>query len=557
MSLADPMPSRPLEPDILNPFTGSYASRRRRFFRMLVGPSLLIFCFLYGFFFALWGQFLAIFFAIPIALLLALSIWALPQLARAPTRSLVFLFYVFSFVLIVWPNYLAISLPGLPWITFVRLVNFPMVVIFLICISVSAEFRSTQAEILKAVPIIWKLLVAFSVIQLISIGLSKTIVSSAQKFLVAQTSWTAVFFISLYVFRKPGRVERWAAMFWITSLIIGAIGIQEHRKSAVPWAGHVPSFLKIEDPIIQKILLGAHRAMGSFDMYRVQSTFSTSLGLGEFVALVMPFVMYFFVAPYRPIVRLAAFLTMPFLMYIVVLSDSRLGSVGCLLTFVLYPLFLGILRWRRDKGGLLGPAITLAYPAIFAAGIGATLFIGKLRVKVWGGHAHDASNAARVAQYSEGIPMVLKHPLGFGIGRAAETLGYMNAGDELTIDTYYLMIAMDYGIIGFLVYYGILAFGVKYAGEYALKPRTGHKEFTFLIPLAIAQLNFFIIKSVFSNQENHPLIFIFLGATVALIYQMKMADKKIVALSMPSAQSTSQSGLPRRPRKPAHQPVRA
>ena len=58
---------------------------------------------------------------LPLAALGLLVIWTLPEVRWAPTRTLRWAFYASFIGLICWPNYLAISLPGLPWITVIRL----------------------------------------------------------------------------------------------------------------------------------------------------------------------------------------------------------------------------------------------------------------------------------------------------------------------------------------------------------------------------------------------------------------------------------------------------
>jgi hypothetical protein len=47
-------------------------------------------------------------------------------------------------------------------------------------------------------------------------------------------------------------------------------------------------------------------------------------------------------------------------------------------------------------------------------------------------------------------------------------------------------------------------------------------EFQWLGPLAIALFNFIVSKSVFSSEENHPLIFVLLGIVVALAYRAQV-----------------------------------
>jgi hypothetical protein len=57
--------------------------------------------------------------------------------------------------------------------------------------------------------------------------------------------------------------------------------------------------------------------------------------------------------------------------------------------------------------------------------------------------------------------------------------------------------------------------GIYYADRYGLKSVQLSKEYTMLIPLAIALFNFFVIKIVFSQQDNHAIVFMYLGMIVA------------------------------------------
>jgi O-antigen ligase len=144
--------------------------------------------------------------------------------------------------------------------------------------------------------------------------------------------------------------------------------------------------------------------------------------------------------------------------------------------------------------------------------------IVRLEVMVWGGGAQQNSTDARRFQYEAGLRLVAKNPIGHGIGEAAQTLGYIAPGaDMLTIDTYYLAVALEFGVVGFVVYYAMLVFGIWHAGRTAIMTRD--PELAFMGAACIAMVNFLISKSVFSQTENHPLMFIMLGLIVAAVYR--------------------------------------
>jgi hypothetical protein len=103
----------------------------------------------------------------------------------------------------------------------------------------------------------------------------------------------------------------------------------------------------------------------------------------------------------------------------------------------------------------------------------------------------------------------------------ASALGNYTPGGILTIDSYYLAVGLEYGILGFIVYYGMLLLAIRYGAKYSVNVHKYDREYAFLIPITIALTNFLIIKSVFSQQDNHPLIFMMLGMLVALIYRAR------------------------------------
>lgn len=495
------------------------------------GPGLMIqgglllafmfFCLVFGFFYALTTPFLIRQLAIPIVILALIAIWALPDMKSSPAGYLDWMTFAFLVVLFVWPNYLAIALPGMPWITLMRVIGIPLVIVLAISFSVSAEFRTRMREVLSATPMVFKLLVAFIAIMFVSIAFSENVDFSIQRFINSQLTWTAIFFASCYVFVRPGRVEKWAYFLWAIAALLCAIGVVEYRMNRPPWGAYVPSFLRVEDEMVARVLTGSVRS--ATGQYRVQSTFTTSLGLAEFLALTAPFVIHIAMVARRLWVKVAAAATLPLMFYTVIVTDSRLGAVGFLLSFMLYLLLWGGQRWRANPRSLLAPAIVLAYPVIFTLFITATFFVGRLRNMVWGSGDSAASTASRVTQYKTGIPMILEQPWGYGVGMGGSTLGFVNPAGTVTIDTYYLMVGLEYGVIGFFVYYGMVAVSCYQAGKYALNSPSG--EFSFFAPLAISLANFIVIKSVFSQQDNHPLIFMMLGIVTALVFRMMSPEK--------------------------------
>jgi hypothetical protein len=500
----------PTAPAVLPGYsTPGWLSRHRK----LVLTATFFVLFFYSAFFLLIGRFLIVPFTVPLAILALLIIWALPERDRIPDKALHWFFMAFMVATLFWPNYLALDLGPLPWITASRLFGVPMVLLLLICLSQSPDFRDIIKRSLAASPTITKMMIIFTLLCVLSLGFSTSPSFTANHLIIALVNWIAIFFVSLYVFSKPGNITRFVWLLWAAVLFWCVMGFWEWWYSKVPWAGHIPSFLAVEDEAVQRILTGSARA--ATGIYRVQGKFTTSLGLAEFMALMTPFLLYFAVDGKKLLVRAAAAITLPIMFWVIVVTDSRLGMVGFLLSLIFYMFFWSTRRWMHDRDSLFGPALTLSYPAVFVLFITATFTIGRLRNMVWGTGANKPSNDARAAQIEMGLADFMSRPWGYGLGRAAETLNYQNLAGVVTIDNYYLSILLELGIIGFIVFYGMFVVAIILGGIRGLREQ--NSENLWIIPTVISLANFVVIKSVLSSQEIHPLVFALLGIVVTIL----------------------------------------
>lgn len=482
-------------------------------------PALLLAGALYGFYFGQLAPFVVMPFLVPLVILGGLVIWTLPQARRGPERITARLLIAFLVVVPLWPNYLALALPGMPWITMSRIIGGPMILLLLICLSVSREFRARMRASAASIHPVAPMLGMFVALQLLSLPLAVlhggSIGESAEALVVAQMNWTAIFFLSAWAFLHPGRATALATALIFAALALCLVGLLEWRLGAVPWAGHIPSFLKVQDPLVEKVLGGSARA--ATGAHRVQASYTTSLGFAEFLALTTPFVLHWAVHAQRLLHRLAALCLLPLIFWTILLTDSRLGVVGFFLSLLFYLFIHGVMKWRSERRGLLGPAIVLAYPLLFAGFLLSTVFIGRLGRMIWGGGAQSYSTQARIEQYDKGLTLFLQNPFGYGIGRGGATLGFTNQAGVGTIDTYYLLILLEYGAIGFLLFYGLFLAALWKSAHILLKsPPPGGSEEGLLIPLVISLGNWIVIKSIFAQPDNHPLAFAMLGMTAAL-----------------------------------------
>jgi hypothetical protein len=514
------------------------ADGRRR--RLVVTVSLGLFLLIWGMGFALFAPFLILFFFAPVAILAFVVIWALPISRRTPVGALPGVLFLFMFLQVMWPNYVAIALPGIPWITMQRLSGVPLVLILLVCVSTSREFQTTIGAALRSSPLLSGMFVAFNLLEAVSIFYSMSPIGSFNAFVNSEISLTAIFITAVYVFLKPGRAEWIARLLWMMSIFVGLIAMIEVKEGHVPWAGHLPGFLQINYPVVERALAGVTR----FDQYRAEGTFGNALGLAEYGALIVPFVINFLIGPYGPLTRWSAAVSIPFLLFVVFLTGSRLGLVGCFASIVLTGIAWAGPKWAKDRNAVIAPIVFLGTITLVAASYVSVYTVGFVHSKVLGGAA-SMSTYARDEQTRMAIPKLLTHPQGHGIGMGAAALGFTTQGGFLTIDSYYLSILMEYGFLGFVLFYWMFVVAIWQSGRIVVQYRGADREVELLKPIGISVVTFLIVKSVFSEQYNHPIMFMMLGIVVALAYRVSLIKPGPGRTPQPIPQSAATRRAPR------------
>jgi hypothetical protein len=499
----------------LAPYHQPVAPLRRAIKKTAAISLIILIGMIYGLLIAIFPLFLYLYLAVPVGILILLVIWALPENENIPVRAINWLVFAILATVCLWPNYIAIAIPGMPWITFMRLWSIPMTLLFFISLSMSPRFRQEVGEWFITSPSILWMMLTFVVLNFITIPMASHPFGSFNGVLINQFELTMVFFVACYSFRKAGRTMLWAQTFCCFAIFLALFSVVEYINGQVPWANHIPSFFKIQSDLVEAILAGGSRS--ATGAYRVQSIFTTSLNFSEFLALSTPFILHFMMTAKRQLVRGALLLYLPFSFWVIYETDSRLGVIGFFASIFVYTLIWGVRRWRRDSHGLIAPAIVIAYPVIISAFFALTLIWRRLEVMVWGGGPQQASNEARRLQWTGAIRELKEWPLGNGLGESGTLVGYYDAAGRVSLDSYFITILMDFGIFGAFAFFGMFLVAIMKAAKAGLE--TNDEEIELLIPLGIMLMVFLIIKGVLSQEDNHTLMFMALGATVALYHR--------------------------------------
>jgi hypothetical protein len=477
--------------------------------------GLAVICLIYGFLFGLTAPFLLLPFAAPIVILVLLAIWALPETKTAPTTTMEILFAGVLISILTWPVYLAIAIPGLPWITLIRLTSFPMTFLFLVSLSTSSRFRHELGSVLFSIRPLWICLAIFVAIQFLTLPLAKRFGNSMEAAIINQINWTTMLLMAMWVASKPGRVELYTKLLVILAVPMIIIALFEAKTDQVLWFNNVPSFLKIDSELAAQYMATGVRN----NMNRVKTIYSNPLTFAEYLALTTPFVIHMAMQRYNVLARVAAVFMIPLFFHCVRLTDARLGMVGMLVSFLSYFLLWGLLQLRRNVRSLLAAAVVYAYPAMFCMVMLAVMTIHRFHVLIFGADYVESSNEARQGQIRRGLPQILAQPWGHGANSAGEAV---SKGGFITVDNYYLTLGLDYGIlgVGLFVAMFVMAMIVGTRGLLDDPRRIDDREKTLLMPLICSMAVFLVIKSVLSQIDNHALAFTLLGLLVGLGYRV-------------------------------------
>jgi uncharacterized membrane protein YiaA len=505
----------------LTPYRQARAGRR---FRPVVMALLLIYSLLTGVGIVILPPEALFLLALPVAVGAGAVLWMLPdQNTPPPVKSMSWMLVTFVGLNCLWPAYIALNLPGLPWISPTRILIFIMVVLGLYSYSTSKSLRAEIADDLNALPFLRTAFWLFWGSTVVANAMSGFNTAAMTRWLNNQIYWTFFFVVAVWLGTKPGVIDRVAKVLVWTAIVVSLDGIWEFHQNEVPWAQHIPSWL-IGDPVLAATILRGHARAGT-DVYRSVGTFNVSLVFAEYLAIVYPFVIHAAVEAKQFWRKSLLIMSMLALLVAMWATNARSGMIGFFLSVFLYGGMAALRHWRRHRESIAGVAALSAMPMAVLIFIALALTWPRLHNMTIGGGQHQSSTDARDAQWAMGRPKIITHPLGHGASRSGSALGYTNLAGVMTIDSYYLSLLLDYGFLGFF------AFLAMFAGQFIsglrlfMTSKVGEESLSG--PIVVALINFLVIKAVLSSEFNVSLAFIFLGFLFALEKRRQTAAQSL------------------------------
>lgn len=480
--------------------------------------------------------------AVPILILFGIILWMLPDIGGTQADLLAKGLIWFAAVSVLWPNFVALNAPGLPWITPTRIVVFSALAVFLFNYSTSAEMRQQIADSMKSVPWLGKFFWFFWAMTTISLVMSATLSFSLTKYINNQIFWTMMFALSAWLSVRKGFAESLGRILAWTVICIAILAMVEYQRQSVFWLPWLPSFLKADTELLAQ--MGSTNFRAGTTAYRVRGTFAGALYFAEYLAIAFPFVVHQLASAkklWHVVVMSFAVLAVAIVM---VLTGSRSAALALLLTPLGYCFMLAWRARTQQVTSLAASGVVFAYPMLVGVFGIVVVFWRRLHVMIIGGGQHQASTDSRATQWAMGWPKIATHPLGHGVGRSGEELGFYNPGsDNPTVDSYFLTVLMDYGPLGLIAYVGIFLTAIWHGFRGFSRAAANNADVMMFAPITVSLTNYFILKMVSSTESNTPIIIIMLGCIMGLVRQQMRADN--TALDAETAQSASATADPR------------
>ncbi len=432
--------------------------------------------------------------------------------ARAASRKVAFLLLLAAAVLLaIWPVYLFVKLGPLPILTPPRLVLYAVSAFWIYDMTFSRLRRAQFVHAVQKSGALSKAVFALFLLGVLSLPLAEGRAIAVPEFLRQAIIWLLPFCATITYCRRQRDYALLMKAFMLGAVIVGTIALFEVATQRL--------FADILSPFIAddaEWLRNAQTQKIRDGVFRAQASHTHPLSLGEHMAMSAPFALAFLLSARNlrgRILWIAAFA-------IIVLAAVATNSRGAMIVMALSLAAMGALlfyrflkrgaatRWRPLFGLVFLGSIALA-PVAYV--------VGEKVISGVEGTSASNSTQSRLDQLEQAWPRLKERPVGgYGTGRSTRVLGYW--GRTLTIDNYYLSLALDLGLPGPIAFLSILiawgAAGVK-------RSRVCHPSLGLLyVACFAAAASVAIGRTIISQTGNLAILYVmvaaFAGASVTL-----------------------------------------
>ncbi len=461
-----------------------------------------------------------------IALVVALIPLTLPEMRRVPLRAARLLFFAFVAVELTLPIYLAVTAPGLPFISIIRILYAGMALTFIFCVAGSTEVRQRiKAAMAAEKPICYALLALFITFAL-CLPTSLTPVDSTKALVNDALNWWLPFFAAIFVLDSEERQETFFRLFIYCAMFAVALSCVEYIKQERLFLRLVPDSVLERDPIFSAAMA---KQVFRDGRYRASAHFNVPLSFSEYCSLIFPIALYFTVYGRSFRDRLLGACGIVTTLVGVLASNSRGGVVGIIAASSIFLVVYSFNAIFRKKGSLVGPVLVVLVPMALSVVPAMMAAFPRVHKMVLGGVEAQNSTDDRSLEWQMAWPRIESRPItGYGLGNSGQIVGYVKSGGGFTVDSYPLTLITETGVLGLAAFYALIAIVLwRCTMAYMRNPNPHSAKAYALVAAFVA---FTIERLALSQTENFANVFMLLGLFVALQQQLRTAAPAKLAI---------------------------
>lgn len=522
---------------ILPPYTRRVDDTQHKIVRLIGIASLILFSMVLGFFigvFGLYGWFIP---AVPIVILALIALWMAPDVDTRLDGAIERAYFIFWGIALMWPNYIALNAPGLPWVSFQRMAMFVTVLISLVAISMSPRIRGQIVDVITYNKPLFRLFIAWVLIHAFMLPIGK--MESSGRWVTHSLTWHFSFIITAWIMSKPGNPLQMNRLLLIAAAVTAGVVIPEVILQKPFWVDYIPSFLGIDPELQEQLQFGVVRG----DEYRARSIFVVSLVFAEYLGMLLPFVLLAVISAPTGWRRVLAFALLALVAFAAISTRARSALVALLAVSMAFAAIWVVRRYRKTAKDqdVISASMLFGFPMAALLTIVAVFTLPQLRLRILGGNQHQASDNAREAQWDMAIPEILTNPIGHGMGSIDRVVPYTNAAGKFTIDSYPINLLIEYGVPGFIAFVGFFATAIYLGVRTFIRAESREEELAGAAAVGIT--SFLVTRMILSSEGGQYIAFAFAGLIIALYSRQ---EKRLASASKPT-QALQSGPYPLRP----------
>lgn len=420
---------------------------------------------------------------------------------------------VLLLVTVFWPTYITLRAEPLPSLDPRRLLGLGILCILAYELVSRAATRSRLGSLRGFSLLVFVWIILLMIQRWVSAFTAPYVAYALPLVFWEMASYSAVTVAAILLFRGDDIPEFVARLILQVGVVCGVLAVIEftaQRNVVLDLLGRFGNADELTSTAlsISRIRDGRLRAQGPFEH---------PLQLAEFGCVAFAFALALLL--WRPervrVGRALIWSSLVLSLSAVVLSFSRSGVLAALVVGT----WIGVLKMLSPRAGarLTGfeASLRLGLVAALLLGTAAAVLPSALELARGSTRAESESSQARQIMMSKGMTAIEQSPItGSGIGTAVVAAGIKGTGGVPTLDNYFLLVAIDSGLLYLFLFVLLLVGPSVWAGQLLVSGEG--RGAAFLAGASAALLSMVVMRSVLSINYNLPIAFLLIGLMTQL-----------------------------------------